>query len=47
MLVAGGSMAEYNELLSLSIEDYLIRFKMFIEDLQAKYDRAKEASKRR
>lgn len=36
MFVSGGNISEYNELLMLSVEDYLLRFKMFIEDLKPK-----------
>jgi len=33
MCMCDGSIAEYNELLKISIEDYLIRFKIFIDEI--------------
>jgi len=31
MIVSGNSINEYNDMLELSIEDFLIRFKLFID----------------
>lgn len=47
MLVADGNISQYNELLNLSIEDYIIRFKMFIEDLITRHERAKNEARQR
>lgn len=34
MIISGNNLIEYNELLKLSVEDFLIRFKLFIDDLE-------------
>lgn len=34
MIISGNNIAEYNDLLKLSVEDFLIRFKLFIDDLE-------------
>lgn len=34
MIISGNDISEYKELLKLSVEDFLIRFKLFIEDLE-------------
>ena len=34
MMIASGDIDEYKQLNSLSIEDYLIRFKMFIDKIE-------------
>ena len=31
MIVSGNSINEYNDMLELSIEDFLIRFKLYID----------------
>lgn len=31
MIVAGNSINEYNDILKLSVEDFLIRFKLYID----------------
>jgi hypothetical protein len=33
MIISGNNLIEYNELLKLSVEDFLIRFKLFIDDI--------------
>lgn len=33
MFIANGNVSEYNELLKISIEDYLIRFRIFIDSI--------------
>jgi len=32
MVISGNNLTEYNELKKLSVEDFLIRFKLFIDD---------------
>lgn len=34
MIISGNNIAEYHDLLELSVEDFLIRFKLFIDDLE-------------
>lgn len=34
MIISGNSITEYHELLKLTIEDFLIRFRTFIDDLE-------------
>ena len=34
MLIAKGSIAEYNEIMGLSAEDFLIRFKLYIDEIE-------------
>lgn len=36
MIVAGNNMGEYQELLKMGVDDFLIRFKLFIEELETK-----------
>lgn len=36
MLVAGGSLSEYEILKKLSISDFLIKYKIFIEEIENK-----------
>lgn len=32
MIISGNNVIEYHELMKLSVDDFLIRFKLFIED---------------
>ncbi len=34
MFIAGNSINEYNQLLKTSVEDFLIRFKLFIDEIK-------------
>lgn len=43
MIVADGNIQEYNELMKLSIENYLTKFKMFID----KIERINQANKQK
>jgi len=33
MFIAGNNIIEYNELLKTTVEDFLIRFKLFIDEI--------------
>ena len=45
MIIAGNNMAEYNELLQMSVENYLIRFKLYVDELEVK-QKTNEARKK-
>lgn len=34
MLIAGNNVGEYNEIMKMSIEDFLIRFKLYINEIE-------------
>ena len=36
MLLANNDMSEYRELMRMSVEDFLIRYKLFIDEIESK-----------
>lgn len=34
MILSKGSVVEYNEILSMSVEDFLIRFKVYVSEIE-------------
>lgn len=34
MLIAGNNVGEYNEIMKMSVEDFLIRFKLYINEIE-------------
>lgn len=36
MIIADSNMGEYNELKRMSVEDFLIRFKLYVEGIENK-----------
>jgi hypothetical protein len=45
MIIAGNNMNEFNELQQMSVENYLIRFKLYIDELEVK-QKTNEARKK-
>lgn len=34
MLIAGNNVGEYNEIMKMSVEDFLIRFRLYINEIE-------------
>ena len=43
MILAKKNVSEYNEIIKLSIESFLIRYKLFIDDIETANEQAQQA----
>ena len=42
MIIGGRNIGEYNELNALSVEDFLIRFKLYVDSIELKQRQSKK-----
>jgi hypothetical protein len=45
MLLAKGNISEYNEMMGMSVEDFLIRFKIYIQEIEQIQEQNAKAKK--